>query len=398
MGAQPFVELTLPSPSFSLTHGLAQHYDHLGRFGRRRALERDDMYRKLQPDIRRVLEGCEWDLTACAPSTRRAPWRAVAWNVERGKRFDQLMTRLRVEPAMRDADLMLVTELDIGMGRSGNRNVPKAMAGALGMGYVFANYHLVLAPGDSAEQDAELPNELALHGAALLSRHPIKRAWTVELPELVDKFHVIEKRLGTKRALLCEVAMPDGPLLVAVLHLDPFASSAHRAMQMRLVTAAIDATGIDRVLLGGDLNTNTYDLGSKLGLTKNVLHKLFRFGFAGTVRQYMTPEQVFERPLFEAIARAGFVTDGFTDPHAGTIAYDLNDPEVREKSLQYLPMWAFKWLERKLGPWNGCVPMRLDHFAGRGLVPVRASTLPRDYEGERVSDHSPIVLEFTSEG
>ena len=394
----PIIELTLVSGQRSLAHGLQPHLDHLAAVRSRRKLERDRVYRSIAADIRHVLEGCEWDLQPLAPSTRRPPWRAVAWNVERGKRFDQLMTRLRVEPAMRDADLLLLTELDIGMGRSGNRNVPRAVAGALGMGYVYANYHLVLAPGDSAEQDAELPNALGLHGAALLTRHPVRRAWTIELPEFTDKFHAIEKRLGSKRALLCEVAMPDGPLLVAVLHLDPFAPSSHRAMQMGLVTRAIAKTGIERVLIGGDFNTNTYDLGSKIGLTKNVLHKLFRFGFAGTVRQYMTPEQVFERPVFEALTRAGFTTDGFTDPHAGTIAYDLNDPEVREKSLQYLPTWAFRWLERKLGPWNGCVPMRLDHFAGRGLVPVHATTLPRDYEGERVSDHNPIVLEFTSEG
>ncbi|HET6583124.1 MAG TPA: endonuclease/exonuclease/phosphatase family protein, partial [Nannocystaceae bacterium] len=272
---------------------------------------------------------------------------------------------------------------------------PREVAAALGMGYVFANYHLVLAPGDSAEREHGEGNTLGMHGAALLTRLPVERFWAVALPEYTDKFHALEKRLGRKRALLVELALPDGPLLVVVVHLDPFAPPKHRAAQLRLVVDAIAKTGIERVLLGGDLNTNTYHLGSRAGLAIDVLHKLVRFGFDGTVRQYMTPERVFERRVFAALAKAGLRTEGFTDPSAGTIHYDLNDPELRDKSLAYLPPRVLAWLERKLQPWGGCVPMRIDHFAGRGLAAVRAVTLPpARHDGVRVSDHVPIIVEF----
>ena len=352
----------------------------------------------LRADIDRVLDGFEWDLSAL-PRPRAlagdAPLRAAAWNVERGKRFSALLGVLQNEPWLRDADLLMLTEVDIGMGRSGNRNVPRELARALGMGYVFANYHLVLAPGDIAERGHGAHNQLGLHGAALLTRLPVKRFWGVTLPEFTDKFHALEKRLGSKRALLVEVELADGPLLVVVVHLDPFAPPNHRAAQLRLVVEAITRTGIERVLLGGDLNTNTYHLGSKAGLALDVLLKLMRFGFDGTVRQYMTPEQVFERRVFAALAQVGLRTEGFTDPNAGTIHYDINDPELRDKSLAYLPPRVLAWLERKLAPWNGCVPMRIDHFAGRGLSAVRALTLTSaQHEGVRVSDHSPIVVEF----
>jgi endonuclease/exonuclease/phosphatase family metal-dependent hydrolase len=264
------------------------------------------------------------------------------------------------------------------------------------MGYVFANYHLVLAPGDSAELDTREPNHAGLHGAALFTRWPVRRVVTVGLPEFTDKFHAIEKRLGTKRALLCELDAPGGPLTVAVVHLDPFAPPSHRAHQLRSVIAAVDRMGTERVLIGGDFNTNTYHLGSKLGLGVDIAHKLARFGFSGTIEQYMTPERVFERGVFGVLAASGFAREGFTDPRAGTLHYDLRDPEVREKSLQYLPGFVFRWLERKLRRWDGCVPMRIDHFAGRGLRPLRALTLPRDMPHGRVSDHAPIVVEFTS--
>jgi endonuclease/exonuclease/phosphatase family metal-dependent hydrolase len=392
------VELGPHTPCVELSHALTPHFEGLRRVRTRRRLRRHRLYRRLQADIERVLAGFEWDVSAL-PRARAladdAPLRAVAWNVERGKRFAALMGVVQNEPWLRDADLLLLTEVDIGMGRSGNRNVPREVARALDMGYVFANYHLVLAPGDSAEQEHGEHNTLGLHGAALLTRLPVRRFWGLPLPEFTDKFHALEKRLGSKRALLVELELADGPLLVVVVHLDPFAPPRHRAAQLRLVCEAIARTGIERVLLGGDLNTNTYHLGSKAGLALDVLHKLVRFGFDGTVRQYMTPEQVFERRVFAALAQAGLRTEGFTDPTAGTLHYDLNDPELRDKSLAYLPPRVLAWLERKLQPWGGCVPMRIDHFAGRGLSAVRALTLPRArHEGQHVSDHAPIVVEF----
>jgi len=393
------VEAPLDGEAHGLEHALHEVLIPLGQLRTRRALDRDARYRGARDEIDRVLAGFEWDLRATSPAlpagASTSEIRAVAWNVERGKRFDALMAAIRDEPVIAGADLLLLTELDIGMGRSGNRNVPREVARRLGKGYVFANYHLVLAPGDSAELDVREPNAMGIHGAALLTRWPVRRAWAVGLPEYTDKFHAIEKRLGTKRALLCEVAAPDGPLAVAVLHLDPFAPPAHRANQLRSVLAAVERMGTPRVLIGGDFNTNTYHLGSKIGLGVDIAHKLARFGFAGTIEQYMTPEQVFERRVFGVLAAAGFATQGFTDPHSGTILYDLRDPEVREKSRHYLPGFAFRWLERKLRRWDGCVPMRIDYFAGRGLRPLRALTLPRDMPGGRVSDHAPIVLEFT---
>jgi len=396
----PVRTIDAPPPAAALEHELGPHLDQLARVRTRRRLRRHRLYRTLRADIERVLDGFEWNI-AGLPRRRAlptdAPLRAVAWNVERGKRFSALLGVLGGEPLLRDADLLLLTEVDIGMGRSGNRNVPRALAEALDMGYVFANYHLVLAPGDSAERHHGEDNTLGLHGAALLTRLPVQRFWAVALPEFTDKFHSLEKRLGSKRALLCELALPDGPLLVVVVHLDPFAPPNHRAAQLKIVVDAIERTGIHRVLLGGDLNTNTYHLGSKAGLALDVLHKLVRFGFDGTVRQYMTPEQVFERRVFAALAAAGLQTDGFTDPSTGTMYYDIRDPELRDKSLAYLPPRVLAWLERKLQPWNGCVPMRIDHFAGRGLNAVRALTLPpARHEGERVSDHVPIVVEFTA--
>lgn len=392
-----------------LTHELGPVLDVLATLRHRRALSRHPVFLAHRAELQRVLTGFEWDLEQCATSYCGHPdhavheaheareggsVRAVAWNVERGKRFEALEGVITAHPRLRSADLLLLTEVDIGMGRSGNRNIPQALAGRLGMSYVFANYHLVLAPGDQGERDVREPNTLSMHGAALLSRYPIRRFAAVGLPEYVDKFEVFEKRLGCKRALMCEVELPDGPLTVVVVHLDPFASPGHRAYQASLVLDALERFGGDRVLLGGDLNTNTYHLGSRIGLFTNVMHKLVRFGFHRTVEQYMTPERVFERKVFETFRRRGFVFDPFADPHRGSIHYDLTDPEIVDKSLGYLPGPVYRWLERRLEPWGGRVPLRLDWFAGRGITPIGATTVERPrYGGCHVSDHDPITVD-----
>jgi endonuclease/exonuclease/phosphatase family metal-dependent hydrolase len=124
----------------------------------------------------------------------------VTWNVERGKRFEPLLGLLQGHPELVGADLLLLTELDIGMGRSGNRHIPRELGRALGLDWVFANFHLVLAPGDSAERDHGVPNTQGLHGAALLSRFPIRRFAAVSLPERANTYD-----LGTSVGLFVNV-------------------------------------------------------------------------------------------------------------------------------------------------------------------------------------------------
>jgi hypothetical protein len=220
-------------PRFELDHDFTDALAHISRIRKRKKLRRDAVYQRIRPQLERVLRGFEWDLepTLGTPLTTRRPGcvRAVAWNVERGKRYEGLSTLLRTDPELRDADILMLTEVDIGMGRSNNRNVPREIAAELGMGYVFANYHIVLAEGDRGERGHGIPNTKALHGCALLTRFPVLRFEAVELYERRDKFHATEKRMGNKRTLLCELLLPDGPLTVALVHLDPFAGPRNRA-------------------------------------------------------------------------------------------------------------------------------------------------------------------------
>ena len=58
--------------------------------------------------------------------------RVAAWNIQRGRRFDELLRALREEPTLAAADVLLLSEVDCGMARSGNRHVARALAARSG--------------------------------------------------------------------------------------------------------------------------------------------------------------------------------------------------------------------------------------------------------------------------
>ncbi len=214
----------------AVEHEIHAHYRALRAIRTRKALERSALWASIGAEVRRVLEGVERADRAPArpagPAPRGRALRAVAWNVQRGARLDELR-RAVVAPPFADADVLLLSEVDVGLGRSGNRNVARELAEALDMSYAFGVSYLALTD-DFGDDARGLENTLALSGAAVLSRHPIGGVENIDLPEIRDKFHSSEKRLGKKRALRAEVALPDGPLVVAACHLDSNASPAQR--------------------------------------------------------------------------------------------------------------------------------------------------------------------------
>lgn len=387
---------------FRLHHDLNPIFDSLKAFRHRRDYERSDLFRDFGEEIRRIEEGVEWKNTRDAALNGNVI-RVAAWNVERGKNLDGIIDRFLNDPVLSKADILLLSETDIGMGRSGNRNVPLELADALGMNYCFANSFLVLAKGDAGEQGHEAENSLSLHGVSILSRFKFMVYDTVPLPGTRDAFYSKEKRLGQRRALGCTVRIGSKAFDFCVLHLEVHSSPRQRAEQMAAALKMLSASTSDGKLVGGDLNTSTYNLASKFRLAGNLLYKFLFVGFKGTIGHYMTPERLFEKPLFETFAKYGFDYRDYNDLNAGTLYFDVNDQVMLMKSNRFVPDFSLRWLGRKLEPWNGCVPLRLDWLAGRGLAPLgheegvygppRVIDRPL-WQGEPISDHNPIVVDL----
>ena len=381
-----------------LRHELTPHFPALRAIRRRADLLRSPLYAQIEGELTQLLNGIERGRHALATDRAAPTLRVVAWNIRRGLCFDGIVRALREDPLLRDADVLLLSEVDHGLGRSGNRAVARELAQALRMHYAFGVSYLTL-EDDWGENPDGRENTLALAGAAVLSRLPLGRVENVDLPELRDKFSSSEKRLGKKRALLCEVLAPEGPLFLAGCHLDSNASPAGRAAQLAALLDRADAMGANPLLLGGDFNSTTYDASATWPLLKDLLHKYFVTGFKPTVDGYMTPERLYERPMFDVLAQHGLSIDGLNDRRRGTIHYDLQHPYAIQKAQKKAGRFLTWLLRRRLRPWNFVVPARLDWFAGRGVVPVFAGVAdpmdwPRDARGEPVSDHAAVVVDI----
>jgi len=225
-----------------------------------------------------------------------------------------------------------------------------------------------------------------------LSRAPFVRAVNANVPAVRDKFGSSEKRLGRKRAAIAAIASEAGPVTFAQAHLDSNADARQRTAQLAAILDEAEGLAAAPIVLGGDLNTTTYQFSSKLRLARDLFHKLFVTGFAGTIDNYLTPERRYETPIFELLARRGFTVDGFNERGIGTIRYDFNQPYAIQQTQKAVGGPLTRWLIRRLRRWNGVVAAHLDWFAGRRVTP-RASRVVR-LPAPGPSDHDPIVVDL----
>jgi len=370
------------------------------RFETIKSLERSPLYRKVQPDIERVLEHV-WQgefAQALEPRGREDPICAVAWNIERGMRADAISRLVRDHPLLKEAGVLLLSELDWGMARTQNRFITRDLAMVLGMNYAFAPCYLALTKGAGVEKNATGENEESLHGNALLSRFPMHRVHSLALPNGKDKMRGAEKRIGSQRAVIADIQHPSGMFRAVSLHLDAHSSQHHRYLQMRRV---LDHLGTLEpqlpTLIGGDWNTTTHNasraLYSILGYCRRVL-----MGVRHVVaNHYPYPDRRFERRLFRELERSGYEYRQFNMPGECTLHYNVEDIAANLNMGEWVPQWCFWFINWALERTGGECSMKLDWFAGSGIRALQPASVISGLQegGGRVSDHDPIVLSFS---
>jgi endonuclease/exonuclease/phosphatase family metal-dependent hydrolase len=221
--------------------------------------------------------------------------RVAIWNMQRGRNLEEW---LRID-AIRQADVLLLSELDEGMARSGNVNVTHELASRLGMHYAFAPNYFEFTNGNWRERKATraLANAVGLHGTAILSRWPLFDVTRVPLPLKFDWFRHYEQRVGTRVALVAKVDPGTGPITFASAHLEVFATPEERSDQMRALLRALPDSPSPAVL-GGDFNTFGVRPSYRRGL------ELFARRVRHRGRHVMAA--VHREPLFEEARRVGF--------------------------------------------------------------------------------------------
>lgn len=285
------------------------------------------------------------------PAPGTAPLRAVAWNAQRCADPARAAEFLRAS----GADVFLLSELDVGMARSGQLHTARELADRLGCAGAYAVEFLELGLGDADEQarHAGAENALGFHGSAVLARRPLAAPEVLRVERGGRWFdgRLGERRVGSRIAVLCRVAFGDGELALAAVHLENHADPEERAAQLEAVLDRLDAfaPGLP-ALVGGDVNTHS------LGRAELENPARLRDALASAPGRLLDP--VPHEPLFALAERRGF--------------------EWRTANLRRTPTHRLR----------GRPVLQLDWFFARGL----ALTEPAVLSCGELSDHDAVAL------
>jgi endonuclease/exonuclease/phosphatase family metal-dependent hydrolase len=186
-------------------------------------------------------------------SNHRGPVRIGSWNAERCKYVGASVQLIKNS----GCDVVLLSEMDVGMARSANLHTIRTLADELGFGYAYCVEFLELGAGNQSEQVeyADEPNVAGLHGNGILSRFPLSDPLIVTSPAQgswysLDWHH---RRLGGRRALFATVDAGPARIRLGSVHLESLSDSPTRSKELSALIESADATL--PTVIGGDFNT-----------------------------------------------------------------------------------------------------------------------------------------------
>ena len=396
-------------PPSILNHQLNQYFPELLKFESTAELERSALWPKIRPEVERILNSvvvgeAHSRGTALESDTSRTldHIRALAWNLERGIRYDGIANALKHDLRLSGRDVLLLSELDYGMARSGNRFVAKELAEELGMNWAFAPVYIPLQKGSGVESDMMGENTASIHGLAMLSQWPMRNVHAIPIPNGKDKMWGKEKRLGQLRALVADIEHPSGAFRAVTIHLDAHCSRAHRALQMRIILDHLETLSDLPTLIGGDWNTTGFNSQNSRRAILGYWRRVMMGPKNVATNHFPHPDRYFESRMFTDVERRGYEYRSLNTIGVGTLHYELGDIDKNTNLRDWVPEWCFPFIFWAAGRVGGRVSARLDWFAGKGLKPVpgtRPETIAGlfDSEGKPLSDHDPITVAVRSD-
>lgn len=384
-----------------LEHTLAPYFPELLKFESTAEMEASAVYAQIKNEAERILNSVVGEnfSKSRAIDVTDATVRALAWNIERGNVFDGIVSALRTHDDLCGRDVLMLTELDHGMARSGNRFVARELAKALELNYVFAPVYIALQKGSGVESQVEGENTRSIHGLALFSKWPIRNAHAIPLPNGKDKMWGKEKRLGWLRTLIADIEHPSGTFRAVTVHLDAHCSRAHRREQMKIILDHLETLPPLPTMIGGDWNTTTFNSQNANRAILGYWRRVF-MGPKNVAKNHLPhPERYFERNLFGDLERRGYDYRSLNEIGVGTLHYHVESIEKNTNLRDWVPEWCFPFIFWAAGRVGGHVSGRLDWFAGKDVT-IAPGTLPktigelRDESGTPLSDHDAIVVDI----
>ena len=247
------------------------------------------------------------EVTSGRFATGQVPWsrdyiKVITWNIERGLQFSGIVEFLRTA----EADLILLQEVDLNARRTQRLDVANDLARTLRLNYVFGKQFCELAQGSHASP--------AYQGLATLSPWALTEARVFFFEHQTEfwkprwytpNLQLLQRRLGGRIALICDVAIGANRLLTYNLHLESRGSNALRLAQLNETIADAGRNAQSLVILGGDFNlesgnSKATSLIHAVGLRDGVQI----FGLPTTVaRRFRRPKSI-DRIYVSGVARA----------------------------------------------------------------------------------------------
>ena len=271
--------------------------------------------------------------------------RVAQWNIDRGLEFDAIrlafsdpgefvdfirakrpsiaghaVSRIREQAEiLRDADVIVLNEVDWGVNRTCFRNVAAELAANLNMNFAYGVEFVEVDPltmglgreidsrngaanarHENSTSPADPSRYLGLHGNAILSRYPLQNVRSVPFSVQGYDWYADEKnasfahkaesalsfvafdehltrqvRRGGRMMLLADIvdpALPSGKVTVVGTHLEDLAPAHIRRQQMGLLLNAIKNIE-NPVIVAGDMNTSTHN-GLPMSLTRVIKERI----------------------------------------------------------------------------------------------------------------------------
>ena len=320
-----------------------------------------------------------------APPT--ASLQLVHWNILHGLAYDGVLRALTQDERMAGADLVSLNEVDLGLARSGNRDVAFDLAAALSLHVAWTPLFLELDGGHLTPPTVKrMEQRESLFGLALLSRHPLGEARRLELETPRRHLFDRERKVGTFVALVVEVLAPT-PFTLAVTHLDVHGTPRTRRRQLCTVLRSLRGNAV----VCGDFNTTTFPRGGwpRTAWTLSTLALAPRAALDRRLQNPDLPAPRPREPLFTELAQHGFEHGPFND---GGASLDLRLRDTHE--YQALPGFVRSVARGLFRHVEARTRHRLDWIAARGLEadPARPPYTRSQWmrAPDAPSDHAPI--------
>jgi hypothetical protein len=264
--------------------------------------------------------------------------KVIAFNARGGRSLDKISALLH-RPPLHDPDIILLSEMDWRMRRSGRRETAAQLAADLQMSFAY------IGEFGLQRRDGE---PVSFIGNAILSNRPLADVRVLPLASALSRRR-IRWLLGGPAALVAKVVVNRRPLALGIAHLNSRWNPSGRELQLRQFLEGFPVGA--PAIVGGDFNTTTVDLSSPASFIKVIALSLLQ------PYRFRNPQKW--EPLFQHLREAGFDTTRANVSGRATFTPSrLVPPFVRPK-LDWL---ALRGLEPIAGS-AAVVPARMSFFS-----------------------------------